>query len=389
MTTAGEIAIRARLSKEEDSALPITQTGACVVISVCDTGCGIQQADLHRIFEPFVQLSEPVSRSQVGSGLGLTISRRFVELHGGHMWVESTYGHGSTFFFSLPVESGEPATQLQRLPREIKRREVGTLTVIERTGVLSRLMERHITGMKVESVESIATLCAGGKCNAEVVLINEPINTKTEPWILPEQLSRVPVFRCYVHGALSLPQVDGQTLHHSYDYLVKPIKREQLYSTLTRLLSSSPGEHHRPARVLIIEDEEDASYLLSRMLRLAPPTVFPGYREVTLLKAHSGEQAIQILNELALPDAEPIDAVLLDLVLGAVSGYTVLSELEHHAYLREIPVCVITGQVASGDLLVTPYLTFTRQNGLSARELSEAVVALTKVALPGVDVAVQ
>ncbi len=389
VTTAGEIAIQAHLLKEQDPPLPVPQTEACVVISVRDTGCGIQQADLHRIFEPFVQLSEPISRGQVGSGLGLTISRRFVELHGGHMWVESTYGHGSTFFFTLPVESDEPATQLQRLPREIKRREVGTLTVVERTGVLSRLMERHVTGMKVESVESIDALCAGGKCNAEVVLINEPINTKTEPWILPEQLSRVPVFRCYVHGALSLPHVEGQALQHSYDYLVKPIKREQLYTTLTRLLSSNSGEHHRPARILIIEDEDDASYLLSRMLHLAPASVFPGFSEITILKAHSGEQAIQILNELALPGAEPIDVVLLDLVLGAVSGYTILSELEHHAYLREIPVCVITGQVASGDLLVTPYLTFTRQNGLSARELSEAVAALTKIALPGVDVAVQ
>jgi signal transduction histidine kinase/CheY-like chemotaxis protein len=389
VTTKGQITISARLHNDASHTLPSQVSGPCIVISVNDTGCGIQQTDLQRIFEPFVQLSEPVSRGQVGSGLGLTISRRFVELHGGRMWVESSYGNGSTFFFTLPFEKDEPAIQLHRLPREIKRREVGTLTVVERTGVLSRLIERHIVGMKVESVESLDTLCMKGKCNAEVVLINEPINANSENWKLPDQLSRVPVFRCYVHGALSLPEVEGQTLNHSYDYLIKPVRREQLYSTLTRLLSSHTGYQDRPARILIIEDEEDASYLLSRMLRLAPPATYTTFNGVTLLKAHSGEQAIQMLHELAQPGSEPIDAILLDLVLGAVSGYTVLAELEQNADLRRIPVCVITGQVATGDLLVTPSLTFTRQNGLSARELSEAVAALTKIALPGVDVTVQ
>jgi CheY-like chemotaxis protein len=220
-------------------------------------------------------------------------------------------------------------------------------------------------------------------------LINEPLKTDSESLVLPEQLSRVPVFHCYVHGALALPQVNDQALNHSYDYLIKPVKREQLYSTLTRLLSIKSSEHKRPARILIVEDEEDALYLLSRMLHLAPTAVLPGYSGVTVLKAPTGEQAIQLLNDLALPDTEPIDAILLDLVLGTVSGYTVLAELERQPWLRDIPVCVITGQVASGDLLVTPYLTFTRHNGLSARELAEAVVALTKIALPGVDVAVR
>jgi CheY-like chemotaxis protein len=220
-------------------------------------------------------------------------------------------------------------------------------------------------------------------------MINEPSNVNSDSVALPEQLSNVPVFHCYVHGALALPQATDQTLNHSYDYLIKPIKREQLYSTLTTLLATNSGDHNRPARILIIEDEEDAMYLLSRMLHLAPAAALPGYSGVTVLKASSGELAIQMLNDLALPDAEPIDAVLLDLVLGTVNGYTVLSELERQPWLHDIPICVITGQIARGDLLVTPYLTFTRHNGLSARELAEAVVALTKIALPGVDVAVR
>ena len=386
VTSKGEIAVRVRLLSQQEPQHSTPQAKKSIVISVSDTGIGIQQENLQRIFEPFVQLSDPVSRGHAGSGLGLTISKRFVELHGGRMWVESVYGQGSTFFFSLPVESDEPATHLQRSPREVKRHEVGTLTVVEHNAVLSRLIERHISGMKVESVESVDELCEQKNFNAEVVLINEPVTSNPEPLALPDRLSRVPVFRCYVHGALTLPQVEGQALGRSHDYLIKPIKREQVYTMLARLLSSK-DKQNRPARILIIEDEEDASYLLGRMLRLAPSSVFSVYDGITVIKARSGEQAMEILNELAHPDAEPIDAILLDLVLGGVSGYTVLSEMERCAWLRDIPVCVITGQVVSGDLLVTPYLAFTRQNGLSARELAEAVVALTKIALPGVDVA--
>jgi signal transduction histidine kinase len=151
-TTKGEIAIRAHLSHEQDTSQPNSPPQMSAIISVSDTGYGIKEADLQRIFEPFIQLDNLVPRSQAGSGLGLTISKRFVELHGGRMWAESQYGQGSTFFFTLPVQSEEPATQLHRLPHDVKRHELGTLTVVERTGVLSRLVERHIDGLKVESV---------------------------------------------------------------------------------------------------------------------------------------------------------------------------------------------------------------------------------------------
>jgi CheY-like chemotaxis protein len=140
---------------------------------------------------------------------------------------------------------------------------------------------------------------------------------------------------------------------------------------------------------LIVEDEDDASYLLGRLLRLAPPYLFAAYDGINILKARSAEQALEILGGLASPDAQQIDLVLLDLVLGGLSGYAVLSEMERCVWLRTIPVCVITGQVASGDRLITPYLTFTRKNGLAARELAEAMVALTKIALPGIALGVQ
>jgi len=74
-----------------------------VRISVADTGVGIRQDDLTRLFEPFQQLDNPVARGAGGTGLGLAISKKFIELHGGRIWAESRENQGSTFYFTLPL----------------------------------------------------------------------------------------------------------------------------------------------------------------------------------------------------------------------------------------------------------------------------------------------
>ena len=79
------------------------------VVSVSDTGPGIAEADQQKIFEEFQQADSSSTRSKGGSGLGLSISRRIVELHGGRLWVESTPGEGSTFYFTVPLRVERPA----------------------------------------------------------------------------------------------------------------------------------------------------------------------------------------------------------------------------------------------------------------------------------------
>ena len=76
---------------------------ASFVVSVTDTGPGISEADQLKIFEEFQQADSSSTRTKGGSGLGLSISRRIVELHGGRLWVESMLGHGSTFSFTVPL----------------------------------------------------------------------------------------------------------------------------------------------------------------------------------------------------------------------------------------------------------------------------------------------
>ena len=80
-----------------------TQRGGEVAFSVVDTGAGIPREYLSRIFEPFVQVP---NSPQGGSGLGLTIARRIVEAHGGRLTVQSEHGRGSTFSFTVPVDTG-------------------------------------------------------------------------------------------------------------------------------------------------------------------------------------------------------------------------------------------------------------------------------------------
>ena len=74
-----------------------------ITVSVRDSGPGITEADQAKIFQEFQQADSAVTREKGGTGLGLTISKRIVELHGGRIWVESRPGEGSTFSFTLPV----------------------------------------------------------------------------------------------------------------------------------------------------------------------------------------------------------------------------------------------------------------------------------------------
>ena len=88
----GRIKVEARLGEQN------------VIISVSDTGIGIAPQDQEAIFEEFRQAGGSYAHKREGTGLGLTLTRRFVEMHGGKIWVESELGKGSTFTFTLPVK---------------------------------------------------------------------------------------------------------------------------------------------------------------------------------------------------------------------------------------------------------------------------------------------
>jgi len=91
-TEAGEIGVH------------VTAADGMFTVAVSDTGMGISEADQQKIFEEFQQADSSSTRKQGGTGLGLAIAKKIIEMHGGRIWVESSLGKGSTFWFTLPVQ---------------------------------------------------------------------------------------------------------------------------------------------------------------------------------------------------------------------------------------------------------------------------------------------
>jgi signal transduction histidine kinase len=81
----------------------VTSENGTFVVAVSDTGTGIAEADQEKVFEEFQQADSSSTRKKGGTGLGLTIAKKIIELHGGRIWVESSVGKGSIFSFTLPV----------------------------------------------------------------------------------------------------------------------------------------------------------------------------------------------------------------------------------------------------------------------------------------------
>jgi signal transduction histidine kinase len=92
-----------KFTKRGRVAVSVEQQGDNLLYRVSDTGIGIPKEELENIFTKFQQLDTAITREYSGSGLGLNITRKFVEMHGGRIWVESELGKGSTFLFSIPL----------------------------------------------------------------------------------------------------------------------------------------------------------------------------------------------------------------------------------------------------------------------------------------------
>jgi signal transduction histidine kinase len=100
----------------------LARDGGFLRVDVTDNGVGISQADQDVIFDKFRQVGDTLTQKPKGSGLGLAISRQIIDHFGGRLWVRSRLGEGSTFSFTVPVESPRPA----RVPAVLPEPKFGT-----------------------------------------------------------------------------------------------------------------------------------------------------------------------------------------------------------------------------------------------------------------------
>jgi signal transduction histidine kinase len=100
-----------KFTEEGEVRVEVTTSNGTFLVSVSDTGPGLSEADQQKIFEEFNQADSSTTRKKGGTGLGLSIAKRITEMHGGHIWVESSLGKGATFRFTLPVRIERQAAQ--------------------------------------------------------------------------------------------------------------------------------------------------------------------------------------------------------------------------------------------------------------------------------------
>jgi signal transduction histidine kinase/DNA-binding response OmpR family regulator len=328
-----------------------------LVVEVADTGVGIAEEDIPKVFEEFRQLDGTTRRSHDGSGLGLAICRRFIEMHGGAIWATSQPGAGTMFSFSLPmvdnVVSSPPRPEwdtwvhLPMASEPVHR----SVVLINRDPRVEHLFRRYLDGYQVLAAadEAEALRLFDLSTVHGVVLTVAPNADRTEALHrLRETPRNVPIIACSLPTSESMGERLGVV-----DYLVKPIARERLLDVLARL-----GKKVR--MVLIVDDDPEMVRLLARMVRSGP-------RRYQVLRAYGGEEALQRLRD------QRVDAVILDLVMPSVDGYAVLREMRLRDGALEVPVVAVTARSYEAETVAAPAVEITREGGLSIGELMTCV----------------
>ncbi|MBN1811650.1 MAG: response regulator [Anaerolineae bacterium] len=348
-----------------------------VVISVHDTGPGIAPEDQQKLFEPFRQVDGSIRRRHGGSGLGLSISKQFVEMHGGKVWLESEVDVGTTISFTIPLAPSSPAIlgedgaarwfhphrQYERLIRRSKAPAPTVLprfVLLEKGETMQRLFSRYLEGFEIVSVPDIEGATQElSHSPAQALVVNAPL-FKEMP-VSMDQLSDLPygtpTVVCWVPGENEAARQLGVVR-----YLVKPVTHAELLDAVQDLGA-------RVRNVLLVDDNPEALQLFARVLSSAE-------RPYRVLRATNGQQALDMLRR-----RQP-DVMLLDLMMPGMDGFQVLREKNQDPSIKDIPAIVISAKDPSGEPIVSDALTVTRSGGLSVRNLLDCIQAISSVLAP-------
>jgi len=308
-----------------------------VRISVVDTGVGIAPEDLAAVFEEFRQVGDPKER-QSGTGLGLALTRRLVEAHGGRVEVESQRGKGSRFTLVLPALDVKPAPAAPAPEPRRRRLDGGAdVLIVEDDPSAVRLLREYLepAGYAVRIAADAEKGLAMAAEQRPAAIVLDVLLPGVDGWEALRRLKADPVVRDI--PVIMLTVVDERDVGlalGAVDYLVKPIQRAALLASLARF-APRPSSTGLPLRVLAIDDEPAALDLIRSTLEPAGFVV----RGVT-----SGREALDIVNR------ERYDLIVCDLVMPVLDGFDVIAALKADPRTAHIPILVCTARdLSEGD----------------------------------------
>jgi len=308
--------------------------GQDLVVTVADTGVGVAAEDCQRIFDSFQQGARPSERAE-GTGLGLTLSKRIVELHEGRIWVESEVGRGSTFGFALPAGSEEPV--LMPVPQtgtgagltaEPATGPGPTVVVVEDDRRSFDLLRAYLeaAGVRVvgardgeEGLDTVRKLSPAG-------VILDILLPGIDGWEVLARLKADPQTAPIPVIVVSLLDERGRGFAlGAAEYLIKPVAKEQLLAAIYRAAAVPERKH----TVVAIDDDPLAIELARVNLEPAGWTV---------LGAASGQEGLALIRE-----RQP-SVVLLDLLMPGMDGFEVVEALRAEPDTKTIPVVILTSK---------------------------------------------
>jgi CheY-like chemotaxis protein len=357
-TEQGEITIFVRLVEE-------TSERVTVRFEVQDTGIGILPQEQERLFKAFSQASSATTRRYGGTGLGLVISKRLVELMRGRIEVESEQGRGSTFWFTAKFEKEEDARQVAMPGRRARIRGLRAL-IVDDNATNRKILHQQLAswGMHVGSAEGglhaleelRSAVDRGEPYHVAVLDLQMPGMDGLE---LAQRIKTDPVLtstRLLLLTSLNQYNMVENTYQAGVEAtLTKPVRQAQLFNCLTTVLGPSggspsassepeapPGEsaakdaYEREARVLLAEDNAANRDVTTMMLEKL------GYR-VDAVK--DGVEAVE-----AFSRTSSYAAVLMDVEMPEMDGYKAAKEIRRdEGGGRRTPIIAMTGSAMQGD----------------------------------------
>jgi PAS domain S-box-containing protein len=331
------------------NAIKFTATGGRVVvratgegpehfrIEVEDSGIGISDADLPRLFTDFQQLDAGYSKQHQGTGMGLALTRRLVQAQGGHVGVRSTLGVGSVFYVVLNRKDGLDSHRAETLAQGVLEREAERVLVIEDDLRDQALLVQALAqaGFEVDdAAEGPYALRRARETAFAALKLDMSLPNQRGLQLLDDIRSRGASHSAPVVSLTMPADLTNSAAFAIANVLSKPIRSDEVLLAMARF--RLPSE--RRAKVMVIDDEQVSLDLMRATLKSI------GIDAVCFQDGHIAIQEI---------DKHRPDAIVLDLMMPAFDGFQVLDALQRLPAWRDLPVFIWTSMLLTDEEYAT------------------------------------